>query len=168
MQADHRGAGDRLAGAGLADHAEHFARRDVERHVVDRRERAAAGRKLDFEIADAEHGGGHRSFGFSASRSQSPSRLIDSTSSTSVERRERAKSTIRRRTGIVADPDQRAERGLRRRHADAEERKRGLGDDREREIDRGDHQHRADDIGQHVAAMMASARARRSRAPPCT
>ena len=80
-QADHRGAGDRLAGAGLADHAEHFAGRDVERDVVDRREDAAAGRELDLEVADAEDGG-HRSFGFSASRSQSPSRLIDSASST--------------------------------------------------------------------------------------
>ena len=60
-QADHRRAGDRLAGAGFADHAENFARRDVERHAVDRREGAAAGRKLDFQIAHAEDGFGHRS-----------------------------------------------------------------------------------------------------------
>ena len=34
---DDRRAGERLAGAGFADHAQHLARRDVERDVVDRR-----------------------------------------------------------------------------------------------------------------------------------
>ena len=80
-QPDHRRAGDRLAGAGLADHAEHFAGPDVERDVVDGGENPAPGRKLDLEVLHAEDGG-HRSFGFSASRSQSPSRLMDSASNT--------------------------------------------------------------------------------------
>ncbi len=53
---DDRRAGDRLAGAQLADHAQHLARRDVERDAVDRRQRAAAGRERDLEIAHAEHG----------------------------------------------------------------------------------------------------------------
>src|SRR5437868_6141224 len=72
-----------LAGAGLADHAEHFARSDVERHVINRGQDAAPGRKLDFQIADAEDDS-HRSFGFNASRSQSPNRFTASTSAASV------------------------------------------------------------------------------------
>src|SRR5207253_1887368 len=84
-QADHGRAGNRLAGTGFTDYAEHFAGSDVERHVIDRGQDAAPGRKLDFEIADAEDGGrDHRNFGFSASRSQSPSRFTASTSAASV------------------------------------------------------------------------------------
>ena len=83
-QSDHREAGDRLAGAGFADHAEHLALGDVERYAVDRAQRAAAGDELDLEVAHGEDGDGHRSLGFSASRSQSPSRLIDRTSPASA------------------------------------------------------------------------------------
>src|ERR1041385_1581380 len=83
-QTDDCRAGDRLAGARLTNHAEHFAGADVERHIVDCGEHAAPCRKLDFEIADTEDRGGHRSFGFSASRSQSPSRFTASTSAASV------------------------------------------------------------------------------------
>ena len=36
------------------DHAQHLARLDGERDVVDRDERAAAARKLDAEVADFE------------------------------------------------------------------------------------------------------------------
>ncbi len=49
-QPDDGRAGDRFAGAGFADHAEHLARRDVERDVVDRGQRAAPGR--EFDLAD--------------------------------------------------------------------------------------------------------------------
>ena len=41
-QADDGGAGDRLAGPGLADHAKHLAGRDVEGDAVDGGERAGA------------------------------------------------------------------------------------------------------------------------------
>src|SRR5258706_3394616 len=78
---DDRGAGDRLAGPGLAYHAEHLARRDVEAHVVDRHQRAAARVELDAKVANLEEWA-HLSFGFNASRSQSPTTLIASTSVT--------------------------------------------------------------------------------------
>ena len=73
-----------------------------------------------------------RSFGLSASRSQSPSRLTDSTMSDQRDAGEDRDPPFAREQEIVADPDQRAERRLGRRHADAEERQRRLGDDRER------------------------------------
>ncbi len=53
-EADDRGAGQRLAGAGLPDHAEHLARRDLERHVVNGDQRPAARRKLDAQALDGE------------------------------------------------------------------------------------------------------------------
>jgi hypothetical protein len=40
-------AGERFAGAGFADHAQHLARRDVEADAVDRAQRAAAGGEFD-------------------------------------------------------------------------------------------------------------------------
>src|SRR6185312_9003519 len=52
----------------------YLARRYVEGKIVDRGQHAAPRRYLDPEVANGERGG-HRSFGFSASRSQSPSRL---------------------------------------------------------------------------------------------
>ena len=42
-QSDDGQAGDRFAGAGLADHAEHFALGDVEGHAVDRVQRGCGG-----------------------------------------------------------------------------------------------------------------------------
>ena len=75
-QPDHRRAGDRLAGPGLADHAEDLAAADLERHPIDGGQRPAARVEGDGEVADREDGIAHCSFGFSASRSQSPSRLI--------------------------------------------------------------------------------------------
>src|SRR5690606_6521988 len=83
-QADDCIGGHRLAGARLADNAQDFARHDVEGHVIDGHERAAPGRKLDRKIAHAEDWLDHRSFGFSASRSQSPSRFTESTSAASA------------------------------------------------------------------------------------
>src|SRR5687767_4485296 len=80
-QADHREAGDRLAGARLADHAEHLPGRNRKTDRVDRGERAAARRELHRQALDLEN---HRSFGFSASRSQSPRRLTESTRITSA------------------------------------------------------------------------------------
>ena len=76
-QPDDGKAGDRFAGAGLADHAEHFALGDVEGDAVDRAQRAAAGEEFHLEVTHGEDGYGHRSFGLSASRSQSPSRLME-------------------------------------------------------------------------------------------
>src|SRR5258708_8111260 len=80
-QPDDGEPGDRLAGAGFADHAKHFTRCNGKRDVVERGERAAPRRELDVEALDLKY---HRSFGFSASRSQSPSRLTESTSVTSA------------------------------------------------------------------------------------
>src|SRR5438067_1801389 len=80
-KADDREPGDRLAGAGFADHAQYFTGRDRERNAIERPQRAAARREFHPQVVHLE---GHRSFGFSASRSQSPSRLTDSTSTTSA------------------------------------------------------------------------------------
>src|SRR6185503_12761311 len=80
-QADDGEAGERLAGARFAHHAEHLAWRDRERDAVHRDEGAPPGRELHPQVADLQD---HRSFGLSASRSQSPSRLTDSTRVTSA------------------------------------------------------------------------------------
>jgi hypothetical protein len=53
-QADHGGAGHRLARPRFADHAEHFTWLDRERDVVDGDERAPARRELDAQVADFE------------------------------------------------------------------------------------------------------------------
>ena len=58
-QTDDRRAGQRLAGARLADDAEDLARRDVERDVVERDERAGPARELDRQIADVQQRLGH-------------------------------------------------------------------------------------------------------------
>ena len=58
-QPDDGGAGHRLAGPGFADHAQHLARRYVEREVVDGDEARPPRRELDAQIADAEDGCGH-------------------------------------------------------------------------------------------------------------
>ena len=52
---------------------------------------------------------------------------------------------------LVADADQRAERGIGRRHADAEERQRRLGQHRGCQVDRRDDEHGAHHVGQDVA-----------------
>src|SRR5438876_1110956 len=84
-QPDDRGAGERLARARFAHDAEHFARRDRERDAVDRDERPATRGKLDLEVLYFEDGRpAHLNFGLSASRSQSPSRLTESTRVTSA------------------------------------------------------------------------------------
>ena len=71
-QADDGSAGQRLAGARFAHHAQHLARRDVEGDVVDREQGAAARRELDAEVADFEKRlvvrcGGHRACPIAAS-----------------------------------------------------------------------------------------------------
>ena len=53
-QADDGKAGDRFAGAGFADHAEHFALGDVEGNAVDRVQGAAAGDEFHLEISNRE------------------------------------------------------------------------------------------------------------------
>ena len=80
-QADDREPGDGFAGAGLADDPQDFAWRNGKRDVIQRRERAAPRREFDLETLDLQN---HRSLGFRASRSQSPSRLTESTSTTSA------------------------------------------------------------------------------------
>ena len=52
QQADDGRAGERLARAGLADHAQDLAGRDVEGDVVERAQRAAAAGKFDDEVLD--------------------------------------------------------------------------------------------------------------------
>ncbi len=95
-QADHREPGDGFSGAGFADHAEHFALGDVEGNPVDGAQRGAAGDELHLKVTHGENrfghairravlaGASHRSFGLSASRSQSPSRLMDRISAASA------------------------------------------------------------------------------------
>src|ERR1700732_1370727 len=83
-QADHGEARDRFAGAGFADHAEYLALGDIERNAVNAAQRAAAGRELHLKVAHGENGLGHLSFGLSASRSQSPSRLMERISAASA------------------------------------------------------------------------------------
>ena len=56
-QADHRRAGQRLAGAGFADYAENLAGRDVEGYAVNGGERAMAGVEDHAQVADGEEGG---------------------------------------------------------------------------------------------------------------
>ncbi len=58
-QADDGRAGERLAGAGFADHAEHLARRDVEGDVVQREQRAAARWELDAQVPDLQQRRSH-------------------------------------------------------------------------------------------------------------
>ena len=73
--------GDALAGAGFAHHAQQLAGLEGEVDAVHRPERAAMSLEFDREVADFEqgHGGQRFSFGSSASRSPSPSRLKAST-----------------------------------------------------------------------------------------
>ena len=52
QQADDGRAGQRLAGAGFADHAQDLARLDREGHVVQRAQRAAARGELHAQVAD--------------------------------------------------------------------------------------------------------------------
>jgi hypothetical protein len=55
-QADDGRAGERLAGARFADHAQDLARRDVERDVVQRQQRAAPRGELDAQVAHFSRG----------------------------------------------------------------------------------------------------------------
>ncbi len=137
------GAGHRFAGARFAHHAQHLARHDVETRCRRPRpaSRAASGTRPG-RFRTTSSGAVICSFGFSASRSQSPSRLTDSASTSSVIDGEQEDPPLAREQEVLADADQRAERGLRRRHADAEEGQRRLLDDGEREPDRRDDQHR--------------------------
>ena len=148
-QADDRGAGQRLAGAGFADHAQHLAGRDVEarrrrpRRSVPRRVGNSTLQVARLRAAAACRCSHQRSFGLSASRSQSPSRLTDSTRSTSatpgktvIHHSPENRNSLPTRISVPSE-------GCGRRHADAEEGQRRLGDDREAEVDRRDHQHRA-------------------------
>ncbi len=54
QQPDDRRASQRFTGTGFADHPQHFARRDVEADIVDRDQRASAGRHLDAKVFDLE------------------------------------------------------------------------------------------------------------------
>ena len=121
-QAEDRHAGQRLAGARFADEAEDLARRDRERDVVQREQDAAARRDFHAQALDPEQRfGGHLSLGLNTSRSQSPSRLTASTSTTSRTPGNTVTHHSPENRHLVADADQRAERGRGRRHADAEE-----------------------------------------------
>ncbi len=86
----------------------------------------------------------------SASRSQSPSRLIDEDQGRQRKAGEGDDPPFAGEQIVVADPDQGAERGHGVGHAGAEERQRRFGDDGERQVDGGDHQDRPHRIRQHV------------------
>src|SRR5579863_5009542 len=83
-QADHGKSGHGFSGAGFADNAQHLALGDVEGNAVDRAQRLVPGGELDPQVTHGKNGFAHRSFGFKASRSQSPSRLTDRTSAASA------------------------------------------------------------------------------------
>src|SRR6516164_3231061 len=76
-QTNHRKTRDRFAGTGLADNAEHLALDDIEGNAVDGTQRMVAGQKLHPKVTHGKNGFAHLSFGLSASRSQSPSRLME-------------------------------------------------------------------------------------------
>ena len=89
-EADDRRTRYGLAGAGFAHDAEHLALGDVEGDAVDGLQNPASRDELDAQVPDGEdwfcHDSflSHRSFGLSASRSQSPRRLMASTRSASA------------------------------------------------------------------------------------
>ena len=64
QQADDGRAGERLASARLAHHAQDLAGCDVERHIVQRQQGAAAGRKFHPQVAYFKQRGGHRGAGY--------------------------------------------------------------------------------------------------------
>ena len=86
----HQRVGDgRFAGARFADQPDDLARRQIEARAVDGDQRviapAAAAGVVDGQAGDRQERFGHvASLGLRASRSQSPSRLTPSTSSTSA------------------------------------------------------------------------------------
>ena len=161
-QADHRKAGDGFSGAGFAHHAQHLALGDIEGNAVDGAQNAVAGDEFDPEVAHGKDrfghavrytsscGASHRSFGLSASRSQSPSRLMERISAASANPGKGNDPPLAGKQIIVADPDQGAERGHGVGHAGAQKRQGRLGDDRQREIDGRDHQDRPHRVRQHV------------------
>src|SRR6056297_1260863 len=84
-KADHGISGHGFARPGFAHHAEDLARRDIVAHMIYRPQDAMPRGDFHDKVADGKDGCiGHRNLGFSASRSQSPSRLIDSASASSV------------------------------------------------------------------------------------
>ena len=82
-QTDDGRASQRFAGTRLAHHTQNFARSNVERHFVQRPERAVAVGELHHQIVDLQQRS-HRSLGFKASRNQSPSKLTLSAMTTSM------------------------------------------------------------------------------------
>ena len=79
--------GRALAGPGLADQAERFARLDLERDAIDRPHRAGARAERHRQLIDLEHGFGHprpRSDGRSTSRTRSDTIVMLTTSSSSA------------------------------------------------------------------------------------
>ena len=82
-QVDDGIADCRLAGAGFAHQPHHLAGADGQADAAGGVDGAAAGREIDVEPLDFQQIG-HRSFGFRASRIQSPSRLTAKTRTTSA------------------------------------------------------------------------------------
>ena len=165
-QADDGEAGERFAGAGFADHAENLAGRDVERDAVERDQRPLSRGEFDAQIADREQ---RRSFQPWVERVAQPvaEQIHRQHQNRQRQARKRHDPPFARKEEVLADPDQRAERRLGRRQADAEERQRRLGDDGEREVDRRDHQHRPHHVGQDMADEDARGRKPINRAA-CT
>src|SRR5205085_11986563 len=90
-QPHDRQSRDALAAAGLADDAERLARPDGERHAVDRARDAVDREEMRAQVADAEQFVGHRAphmrrarRGSRRSRSPSPNKLTESTTSASA------------------------------------------------------------------------------------
>src|SRR5215213_3476486 len=84
-EAHDRAGGDALAGAGLTDQPQHFARPDLEVHTVDRSNVTRAGPERNAQVFDLEQWRcDHRCAcrGSSTSRSPSPSKLNPRTART--------------------------------------------------------------------------------------
>ena len=163
----HREHRDALAGARFADDAEHLAFVDREAHALDRVHDGALRRKLDVEVFDFEqgHGGDQRlSFGSSASRSPSPSRLNAST----VIRimipgnvtTHHARSTNSRASASIVPHSEAG--GCAPRPEEAQ--RRGV-EDRDGHAERRLHDQRRRAVGQHLVEHEPEAARRRWRAP---
>ena len=83
-QPDNRSPGHRLAGTRFTHKAENLALLNIKGYVVDRNQLAVSMREYDPQVFDAKNRIAHLSLGLSVSRNQSPSRLTDNASASSV------------------------------------------------------------------------------------
>ena len=150
-QRHQRERGHRLAGAGFADHPEALALGKRKRRPIDDALRSLAASRHRRRARRPRAASQPRafSFGSSASRRPSPSRLrpkhAERDRDARIEREPR-----RIVENVLGVGEHLAPRGLRRLRAEAEIGKRRLGEDGDRELNRRLNDQRRRDIGQHV------------------